>query len=82
MRKMEKDIIDRRMKLEQRWDEIVNDLGLDMRGQGGINHYKNIHQTKGVNIDEKDKYKTLYIEHAEKAFEDCLLMKHLFEVDN
>ena len=80
MRKMEKDIMDRKMKLEKRWDEIVSDLGL--RGQGGINHYKNILQTKELNIDEKEKYKTLYIEHAEKAFEDCLLMKHLFEVDN
>ena len=28
------------------WDEIVNDLGLDMRGKGGINHNKKIHQTK------------------------------------
>ena len=45
MCKLEKDDMDRKIKLEQRWDDIVNDLGLDMRGQSGINYNKQADQT-------------------------------------
>ena len=82
-RKMEEEEAERKIKRNERRKQILK----DMEGSGFLNGKHSTDKkltTNPVSIGNERNLpnKTMYIENMEKVYEDCLLVKQLFEKDN